>query len=203
MLTEQPGVDLDALLQANPNISAQRERTGTIWVTQDLNNGRVRVMTVHPLWENDSQIEPAVAIEVREMDKDFKTRKYSEERPEIVVKPIIGGTVSISVDESYGKIDPAINTQDVIRQTRIGLSMLEAVGILPEEKRSRYAGKAHDDMRPRTEIINDLQSTVPVVANVTQELDIEAPQIVPRAQFVSYAVKLLGKIPEGPAITSV
>lgn len=195
--------DLETLLQANPDISAQRERTGTIWVTQNLHNGKDRVMTVYPLYEKRGQVEPAVAIEVREMDQNIRTRKYSNERPEIILKPNQDDTVTITVDETYGKLDSAIDPQDVIRNARIGLNLLQAVGSLPKDdlKRRQCAGRVNDEIQSQEEIMEDLKSSTPRVASLYQE--IEGSQGVPKIKFVQYATTLLGKMPPPSTIQTL
>lgn len=182
-------------------LTVQRNRAGWISIKKSFYDHdsqkdfcpKVCLMEVDPLWETNEQLEPAIAIRVLIMDEDIKTRIYPEEKPVIVVKPTKEGTISVSVDETYGIWNPTIDLQQVISDVRIGLSMLDLLGTLPRELASRFSGRVLDEMTSRSELIQDLLQGAPIIARATNDLDKNTPHQVPSKEFVNYAIKILGK----------
>ena len=182
--------NLETLLNAYPDISAHREKEGTIWVTEKRPTGPNRMMTVRPIYEEASHMS-GVKIEVRDVSE---TQKYSPDHVEIIIKPNSSGTdtVSIVVDESNRQLNSPVDVQKTVRDTRIGLSFLQVLGELPEDDllRSVHAGRVNDLMKPGDVVSEGAPE------DIIDNQQREGAHPVSRTHFLAYSVQLLNKMPD-------
>jgi hypothetical protein len=192
---------LEQLWYAYPDVQVQRERAGSLWVTQTLSDEFERVMTIHPLYTEEHAAgiatEPYEEIEVRTLHTDYTKRHYGRPEAEIVLKPTGENEVVVDVatnDPQYQ--DPAvINT--ILAKSRQGLEMLDALQAIPRDgiSRMRYNERVYDEMEP-SRLASDAQALQAQGLLPGNALAREAQRMgFPREQAAWHAYKLLRRMP--------